>query len=787
MATQIKTRRGSAAEHESFTGAVGEITVVTDDSSLRVHDGITVGGNSSTLQAIARSLNVQDSQVIYSTDTTTLLDDVLYIYDASTQEAWGKPVSVGAGETIVSVSGSDLVTSGGSYTLDRISLTLNFENLQGAVGSELLTLGAVVNLKERTTGNGGGAMWDVVLSSSVTENTFDIVQCTGVPALSLVLRVNGGMIDVRKLGAVNSTTIDSSAAIQRALDLPHTVYIPKGNTFAFSLGLSVGPGTTITGGGELLKISEINRILVSGDNITIDGVIFTEDDAVQYNASMNPGMVEVLTANNFIFRNNIVQNAWTAHLYCRDLTDYDISHNIFRNGRYYYTTTDSTDLISYPTDGGGSLGDIVVSSTTNGKRGIISHNQCLSNKDLGIGINSLGYDGQTIISHNIIVTLNPDGTPVEGVGQVNCRRHAIIYSYNNAGTTDAIDTAMGVIVSNNILGNTRWTGIYTQANDDKVGKGSIISDNYIFDIGKEREVFGNLTGGIFCRGINSHLSITGNVIYNMFANFASGSIRIVGNDGVPLSTVLISNNTVDNSDDTGIKCAGDTSSSLISNNIIKNCAASYVEIDASDTNEDSSHVVTGNYLLAKDLVLTAEKRLVNLGPSNLMDVVTFTDNTIEVLGATTYNGFDLIGIYARKAADNPDRYIVKNNIFKGDITYGLTYEGYADGAEMMKFKTYADNTFDITGSVVKLRTNSGGHLAIGKQTIINGDYPSSNSLWVIEADYGTCHKYVGQGNKGNLGSITNLLSGDSIYSTNSTLTQAFSVWNGSAFRDVNFD
>tara|TARA_R110000851_G_scaffold61962_9_gene142551 strand:+ start:11415 stop:13460 length:2046 start_codon:yes stop_codon:yes gene_type:complete len=45
VATQIQKRRGTDLEHESFTGAVGEITVVTDNSTIRVHDGIKAGGH----------------------------------------------------------------------------------------------------------------------------------------------------------------------------------------------------------------------------------------------------------------------------------------------------------------------------------------------------------------------------------------------------------------------------------------------------------------------------------------------------------------------------------------------------------------------------------------------------------------------------------------------------------------------------------------------------------------------------------------------------------------------
>lgn len=41
----VQFRRGTAIEHETFIGAQGEITVVTDDSTLRLHDGTTPGGH----------------------------------------------------------------------------------------------------------------------------------------------------------------------------------------------------------------------------------------------------------------------------------------------------------------------------------------------------------------------------------------------------------------------------------------------------------------------------------------------------------------------------------------------------------------------------------------------------------------------------------------------------------------------------------------------------------------------------------------------------------------------
>ena len=44
MATQVQNRRGSTAEHSTFTGAAGELTVDTDKDTVVVHDGSTAGG-----------------------------------------------------------------------------------------------------------------------------------------------------------------------------------------------------------------------------------------------------------------------------------------------------------------------------------------------------------------------------------------------------------------------------------------------------------------------------------------------------------------------------------------------------------------------------------------------------------------------------------------------------------------------------------------------------------------------------------------------------------------------
>ena len=44
MPTQVQWRRGTTTQHNSFTGAAGEVTVDTTLDTIRVHDGSTAGG-----------------------------------------------------------------------------------------------------------------------------------------------------------------------------------------------------------------------------------------------------------------------------------------------------------------------------------------------------------------------------------------------------------------------------------------------------------------------------------------------------------------------------------------------------------------------------------------------------------------------------------------------------------------------------------------------------------------------------------------------------------------------
>lgn len=110
------------------------------------------------------------------------------------------------GEIVVNTTEEELVlnngaTQGGIPIAKKRNTVLSFDTLADAVSNTALKVGYTVNLKERTSGNGGGAQWVVVLASSVTPNTYNIVQCTGAPSLALSLTI-GKEIIIEQWGCV---------------------------------------------------------------------------------------------------------------------------------------------------------------------------------------------------------------------------------------------------------------------------------------------------------------------------------------------------------------------------------------------------------------------------------------------------------------------------------------------------------------------------------------------------------------------------------------------------------
>ena len=82
MSKQLQLRRGTTAEHSTFTGAVGELTVDTTKDTVVVHDGATLGGSPMSPQATTYTKTESDSLLDDKADqsttyTKTEVDDII--------------------------------------------------------------------------------------------------------------------------------------------------------------------------------------------------------------------------------------------------------------------------------------------------------------------------------------------------------------------------------------------------------------------------------------------------------------------------------------------------------------------------------------------------------------------------------------------------------------------------------------------------------------------------------------------------------------------------------------
>lgn len=140
MAKELKLRRGTTAEHSTFTGAEGEVTVDTTKDTVVVHDGATAGG-----VPLAKEADIP-------TGALASLDSV----DASTID----DNSVGAAELNVTGNGTagQYLASDGDGTMTWTTLGGGgFSNIQVFTSPGTWTNpGTVEKVKVTVVGGGGG-------------------------------------------------------------------------------------------------------------------------------------------------------------------------------------------------------------------------------------------------------------------------------------------------------------------------------------------------------------------------------------------------------------------------------------------------------------------------------------------------------------------------------------------------------------------------------------------------------------------------------------------------------
>ena len=149
MATQIQYRRGTAAQNNTFTGAAGEVSVDTTNSTLRVHDGVTAGGSGTVVSIIASTGGsniagnlLPSANLVYNLGSPTLRWKTGY-FSANTIDIGGGQISLDP-------------VNGFSFTIGNATSSMA---ANGAITANTLTASTVTHTSTAsTTSTANGAL-----------------------------------------------------------------------------------------------------------------------------------------------------------------------------------------------------------------------------------------------------------------------------------------------------------------------------------------------------------------------------------------------------------------------------------------------------------------------------------------------------------------------------------------------------------------------------------------------------------------------------------------------------
>ncbi len=267
MPTALQLRRGNTSQNNSFTGAVGEVSVDTDKDTLRVHDGSTAGG----------------FEVVTTTATQTLTNKTL---------------------TSPNISGASF--TGASFTFEGASDD-SFETTLTVTDP---TADRTVTIPNATTTLVGRDTTDTLTNKTLTTpviNEIDGSTITLDASADIILDADGANVTIKDGG---TTTLDfvSNGATDITLDAPGDVKIDAdGGDIIFMDGGAVYGSATNNSGNLIIKSGTTTAATFSGANVTLAGTVasgaitssgsLTGTQAILSNAS--PLVFEGATADSF--------------------------------------------------------------------------------------------------------------------------------------------------------------------------------------------------------------------------------------------------------------------------------------------------------------------------------------------------------------------------------------------------------------------------------------------------------------------------------------------------------
>jgi hypothetical protein len=230
MTTQIKRRRGTTAEHASFTGAEGELTIDTTKDTVVVHDGATAGGyplakeNGSTFTNVDINSGTIDGVTIGGASAgaitgTTITGTSLVVGD-------GHTIGNGGGDNLEIVSSASenilIKSTGGILTLETAGSERVRIDSSGSVGINTTAPVAKVHINGNSddsdvsqfTASISGTTMDVTVVDLGTLAVGDIVYREGMQPGTRITALGTGTGGVGTYTVYPSQTFSSTGTVR---------------------------------------------------------------------------------------------------------------------------------------------------------------------------------------------------------------------------------------------------------------------------------------------------------------------------------------------------------------------------------------------------------------------------------------------------------------------------------------------------------------------------------------------------------------------------------------------